>query len=121
MAKTRDNYSVSGNTVEELKRSLNFILQRFADRIDKMEGIRGTASIESDLEMNDNAVREVGAGSEDDDAARLIDLLTEPLSLSELTVNGETFLSDLEIEGDASVTGDVFVYDADGNLIHSLE
>lgn len=121
MAKTRDNYQVTGTTVEEIKRSLNFILQRFADRIDKMEGIRGTASIESDLEMNDNAVREVGAGSEDDDAARLIDLLTEPLSLSELTVSGETFLTSLETEGDAEINGDIFVYDSDGNLIHSME
>lgn len=121
MAKTRDNYSVSGNTVEELKRSLNFMLQRMADRMDKIEGIRGTASIESDLEMNDHAVREVGAGSEDDDAARLIDLLTEPLSLSELTVSGETFLTSLETQGDAEINGDIFVYDSDGNLIHSME
>jgi hypothetical protein len=127
VAKTRDNYQVTGRTVEDLTRGLNFILQRFADRMDKMEGIRGTASIESDLEMNDNAVKEVGAGASDTDAARLGDLLEEPLTLSQLTVTGDAFLADVEVtgdvtvEGDVEVTGDIKVYDADGNLIHSME
>lgn len=126
MAKTRDNYSVSGNTVEELKRSLHFMMQRFADRMDKIEGIRGTASIESDLEMNDNAVKEVGAGAADSDAARLGDLLEEPLTLSQLTVTGNSSLTTLEISGDTETEGDVqvdgiiTVRDADGHIIHQL-
>lgn len=126
MAKTRDNYSVSGNTVEELKRSLHFMMQRFADRMDKIEGIRGTASIESDLEMNDNAVKEVGAGAADTDAARLGDLLEEPLTLSQLTVTGNSSLTTLEISGDTETEGNVqvdgiiTVRDADGHIIHQL-
>lgn len=126
MAKTRDNYSVSGNSVDELKRSLHFMMQRFADRMDKIEGIRGTASIESDLEMNDNAVREVGAGAEDTDAARLGDLLEEPLTLSQLTVTGDSSLTTVTISGDTTTEGDVqvdgiiTVRDADGHIIHQL-
>jgi hypothetical protein len=42
VAKTRDNYQVTGNTVPELVNSLNFLLQRIADRLDKLEGIRGS-------------------------------------------------------------------------------
>jgi hypothetical protein len=126
MAKTRDNYSVSGNTVDELKRSLHFMMQRMADRMDKIEGIRGTASIESDLEMNDNAVKEVGAGAEDTDAARLGDLLEEPLTLSQLTVTGNSSLTTVTISGDTTTEGDVqvdgiiTVRDADGHIIHQL-
>ena len=56
-----------------------------------------------------------------DDAARLIDLLTEPLTLSELTVTGDTTLETLEVNGDVTANADIKVYDADGNLIHSLE
>lgn len=46
MARTRDNYQVNGNTVDELRTSLNFLLQRIADRLDGIEGIRGSAELE---------------------------------------------------------------------------
>lgn len=111
MAKTRDNYQVTGQTVEEVKRSLNFLLQRIGDRMDKIEGIRGTSSIESDLDMNSNRVTDVAAGSATSDAARVGDLLSLPP-----TFNGATLTGDLEV-----TDADIFVYDADGNLIHSLE
>lgn len=110
MAKTRDNYQVTGRTVDEITRNLNFILQRFADRMDKIEGIRGTASIESDLDMNLNRIREVAAGDEDTDAARAGDLLLEPLRISSL-----------DVTGDVSVGGDIEVMDADSHTIHSME
>jgi hypothetical protein len=121
MAKTRDNYQVTGRTVEELQRSLNFILQRMADRMDKIEGIRGTASIESNLDMNSNRVTEVGAASSGSDAARFGDLLTEPLTVSELTVTGDTTLETLEVNDDVTANGSIEVYDENGALIHSLE
>lgn len=115
MARTRDNYRVSGNTPQEIIQSLNFLLQRLADRIDKLEGIRGTASIESDLEMNSNRIREVGEGDADDDGARLDDLLTEPLFLSRLTVSDDTTLNDV------AVGGNIEVFDDSDQLIHSME
>lgn len=76
MTRTRDNYQVRGNTVGELIDSVNFLLQRIADRMDKIEGIRGTASIESTLDMNANIITDVGSGTVDDDAARLSDIAT---------------------------------------------
>lgn len=39
---SREQYTITGNSIEELKTTLNFILQRLADRLDKLEGIRGT-------------------------------------------------------------------------------
>lgn len=80
MAKARDNYNISGSTVEELKRALNFLLQRLADRMDRIEGIRGTATMHSDLDMNGNRAIDLGPPDEDTDSARsqdLQDLLTE--------------------------------------------
>lgn len=44
MPATRDSYQIFANDFEQLKNELNFILQRIADRLDKMEGIRGTSS-----------------------------------------------------------------------------
>ncbi len=41
MPETRDSYQLSANDFEQLKTELNFIFQRFADRLDQMEGIRG--------------------------------------------------------------------------------
>lgn len=74
MTKSRDNYQVSGRTAAELVTSLNFKLQRLGDRMDRIEGIRGTASIESNLDMNNNVIQEVGSGTVTDDAARLSDI-----------------------------------------------
>ena len=51
MTKTRDSYLLSARTVPELVRELNFTFQRIADRLDKIEGIRGSASIENDLSI----------------------------------------------------------------------
>ena len=70
MTKTRDSYLLSARTVPELVRELNFTFQRIADRLDKIEGIRGSANIENDLSLQG---------------------------------------------------GPLYVYDADGNLIHSTE
>ena len=70
MTKTRDSYLLSARSVPELVRELNFIFQRVADRLDKIEGIRGSANIENDLSLQG---------------------------------------------------GPLYVYDADGNLIHSTE
>lgn len=76
MPKTRDSYRVTAQTASELTRELNFLLQRIADRLDKMEGIRGTASIESDLDMNDNVITELRAGVLDVDSVRVMELGT---------------------------------------------
>lgn len=80
MPKAKDSYRVSGRTPEELQREINFMLARMADRMDKIEGIRGTASIESDLEMNSHKIKELESGSASNDAATVAaTTLPEPL------------------------------------------
>jgi hypothetical protein len=115
MAKARDNYRLTGRTVDEVVREANFLLQRMADRMDKIEGIRGTSSIESDLDMNSNRVRELGEGSSSSDAARVDDLTSNSPSFNALSAVS------LETTEDVEVGGNVYVYDDDGELIHSLE
>jgi hypothetical protein len=126
MPKARDNYTVTGSTVEELSRSLNFLLQRFADRMDKIEGIRGTAAMDSDLDMNGHRAVDLGEGSSPTDSVRMGDLPTFDNGLSvtgTLTVDGEIDLTgDLTVRGVLDVmTGPIKVFDSAGNLIHSLE
>ena len=67
---SKERYLITGATADEIRNSLNFALQRIGDRLDKLEGIRGGASIESDLDMNDKKV--VNAGLEDDAVSRII-------------------------------------------------
>lgn len=129
MVRARDNYQVTGQTVAELVTSLNFLFQRFADRMDRIEGIRGTASIESMLDMNNNLVTEVAGGSLDDDAARLADL-TEAIALHvaapdphpQYAQNSqvETISGAWTFSADVTVRAAVKVYDASNNLIHSF-
>ena len=124
MAKTRDNYQLTGRTVDELVRNLNFLLQRLSDRIDKIEGIRGSASIESDLDMNSNRVVEVAAAVLDSDALtkEQADLTgTTPTFSSLATSTTMAVGTSLTVGTDATVSGNVYVYGDDDALIHSLE
>lgn len=128
MTKTRDNYQITGATVEDLKRSLNFMLQRMADRMDKIEGIRGTASIESDLDMNLNRVTEVASAIEDADALnkQQADLTGNTPTFANMTITNLLTVDELDVEtvsvsDTLDVHGNVYVYDADNHLIHSLE
>ena len=80
--------------------------------MDKIEGIRGTSSIESDLDMNFNRVTEVA------DAELSSDALNK--AQADLTGDAPTFES-LAITNQLIMTGNVYVYDDTGTLIHSLE
>jgi carbonic anhydrase/acetyltransferase-like protein (isoleucine patch superfamily) len=140
MAKTRDSYLLTARTVDELARNLNFLLQRFADRIDRIEGIRGTASIESDLDMNSNRLTEVGAASDESDALILSQATGSSPTFTSLTVTfsvtmganaviggdaritGDAIITgDADITGNANIAGNVIVVDSGGVTIHSLE
>ncbi len=44
MPQTKDSYLISGNSLEDIKRELNFVMQRIMDRLDKMEGVRDVSS-----------------------------------------------------------------------------
>ena len=56
MPRTKDTYVLTGDTVADLKRELNSILSRIADRMDKQEGIRGTAEVEGEMSLEDVSV-----------------------------------------------------------------
>lgn len=48
---SRENYLITSRDIEGIKRDLNFILQRLADRLDKIEGVRGLPDVASALEI----------------------------------------------------------------------
>jgi hypothetical protein len=62
---TRQVYIVSGSSLDEVKIDLNRNLQAMADRMDKIEGIRGGSNIESNLDMNDNTINNVNIAATD--------------------------------------------------------
>lgn len=61
MAETREVYLITGNDLESVKRQLNGFLARLADRVDKLEGLRGELETESgtfggDVTIHESAV-----------------------------------------------------------------
>lgn len=118
MSKTRDNYQLTGGTVEELKRSLNFLLQRFADRMDKIEGIRGSPKMEASLNMSDNRITSLADPISAADAVSLDDLTQgiDAIVSDSVQVTGAWLFSEV-----TSFEASIRVYDANGELIHSFE
>jgi len=45
---TRDQYRITGLDLESVKSDLNFALTRIADRLDKLEGIRGKTDFDGE-------------------------------------------------------------------------
>ena len=41
---SKDSYLISGNSLDDVKREINFVMQRIMDRLDKMEGVRDVSS-----------------------------------------------------------------------------
>ena len=105
-----EHYTITANSIPEMVRSLNFTLARLADRMDKIEGVRGTSTIESDLDMQSNKITDVSAGQESTDVS-IVD---------QLVGSGPTF-SGLTLTGDMATTGDIKVVDSNGTVIHSFE
>jgi len=56
MAKSRFAIHLSANTVDQLRNELIFVLQQMADRIDKMEGIRGKPVFEDEATFSGDIV-----------------------------------------------------------------
>lgn len=137
MPKTRDNYQVQANSLPELILGLNLLLQRLADRMDKMEGIRGTAEIESNLDMNSNQIVELQASTDTTDAVQQAELpnqgtsTTDSPTFLELTVTQNSLFSgDITVSGIASFanittvniasTGSYKYTDSAGTVLHSF-
>src|SRR3972149_10778368 len=94
---SREGYRISGNTVQELKISLNFFLQSIADRLDKIEGVRGTSTVESNLNLSGNSLINVGNFDQNLGTA-------DSPRFGGLTIDG-----DLAVTGDLEVTGDLVI------------
>ena len=71
MAKAIRFYNIIGVTLEEIRNSLQFHFLNVGDRLDRIEGIRGAASIASALAMNENKVTGLADGEDDQDAATI--------------------------------------------------
>lgn len=116
--KTRDNYQITGSTLDDVKRSLNFLLQRMADRMDKVEGIRGTPKMEAALDMSGNRISSLADPIDDADAVSLDDVSQqiEGIAGNDIQVTGSWLFT-----GITRFVAPVRVYDSDGTLIHSFE
>ena len=53
---SREGYRINGSTVEEITRSLSFHLASIANRLDRIEGIRGLSTVESDLDLTGHTI-----------------------------------------------------------------
>ena len=53
---TKSNYLVNGNSVEELINVLNLHMQDIADRLDKLEGVRGRQNLDAESITTDGSV-----------------------------------------------------------------
>lgn len=136
MASTRDNYQVQANSLQELVLSLNLLLQRIADRIDKIEGIRGTPEIFADLDMNNNRINELFQSSNTTDAVNQSELDNQDLNTTDSpTFASLTITANLSVSGTLNVIGittligleqsenDTAYYkytDSNGTIIHSF-
>lgn len=67
MRENRRTYRITAASVQEI----NFVLAQIADRMDQVEGFRGTPSFKAAPNMGGNAVRNVGSPSVATDAAIL--------------------------------------------------
>jgi len=113
---SRENYLVTSRDIDSIKRDLNFILARISDRLDKMEGVRGIAQIQSQLDMTDQIINTLGTPTSSSDAARFGDIPTQSLdpgdspTFVDLTLTGDLYVGDdSSIIGDVAITGTLTV------------
>lgn len=136
---TRDNYQIQFNNLDELRMNLNLLLQRLADRMDKIEGIRGDPVIDGNLSLNGNRLIDVLQSAASTDGVNQSELADQDLDTTDsptfasltitatLTVSGNfTVGGDLTImgttaTGDYISTGDVKVKDSNDVVLHSFE
>lgn len=110
---SRENLQVTGNDLAEIKRSLNFQLQRVADRLDKLEGVRGTSTVLSNLDLSGNSL--INAGNFDQNLG----------SADTPTFGGLTIAGSVDITTNLTVeaildTDSLTVTDTNGTVIHEF-
>jgi hypothetical protein len=60
--------NVTGKTVEELAKSVQFWLQHFADRLDTLAGLRGTAAFYGNVDHQGNSIDNIGDPTDENGA-----------------------------------------------------
>lgn len=65
MTEARRSYRINNLTTQEL----NFVLQLIADRLDELEGRRGTPTFKADVVMDGNRITDLGTPANATDAA----------------------------------------------------
>lgn len=121
---SRNTYQVSDFSLE----SLNFILQLISDRLDELEGRRGTPAFKSDIDMGSNKITVLGAGTVDSDATRKDQVDEDTTSLQgQITshVNNvsnphSVTLNQARAAG-GTFSGTVQWLDGSGNVIHEFK
>lgn len=83
MAVSRENYQVTTTDPEGMQLRVNSVFQSISDRLDKIEGIRGEASIESDLDMNDNTIKNVDIAA--------TDITADSMTVGNIMITGHIF------------------------------
>ncbi|MGB0717977.1 MAG: hypothetical protein ACPGO7_01465 [Alphaproteobacteria bacterium] len=118
---SREHYTISAMSIQELTTQLNFALARIADRVDKLEGVRGNPTFESDIDLQTNKITDMSSGTASTDGVRLDQLSDQGLD----TTDGPTFasltvLGDLVVGDDTSIGDYIFIQDTNGTVIHQF-
>lgn len=103
MSKSKQIYRLSDAATQ-------YVVQSLSDRLDKLEGWRGTPEFHSNVSLNSNTITELGQGSNTTDAA----------VRSELTGLNPTFDSLVLNSGGLQTTGPIKFVDSNGTIIHQF-
>lgn len=91
MTEARRSYRINNLTTQEL----NFVLQLLADRLDELEGRRGTPTFKGNVVMDGNRITDVGSPTDSTDAEIKGSLDTLTSTVSSLSDTVDTISSDL--------------------------
>ena len=79
----RRSYRISALSIE----AINFVLSLLGDRIDELEGRRGTPKFKSNVDMGANRITGVGSAEADSDAISLVGATAVAGEVASATVN----------------------------------
>ena len=109
MAQARNAYVFAAPDIQALVQQLNFVMASIADRLDKMEGIRGTPAIGTNsIEYASGTFDFAGTGSMASQSASSVAITGGVITIS--SANGTVTLDS------AGIT----IADANGTTIHQL-
>ncbi len=120
----RRTYQVGNMNREEM----NFILQQISDRLDELEGYRGTPTFKANIDMDSNRITTLGTGTADTDALRKDQADQEDTSLQgQITAhvndvsNPHSVTLDQARGAGETFSGTVQWLDTDGAVIHEFK